>query len=76
MPSLKHCDLLRYVGVNNLPKVVTRQHHGRKLNSQPSKCESNTLTTRLLSHPIADMGWKLGPPSWGPSYRKSTDNSD
>jgi len=23
MPSLNHCDLLRHVGVNNLPKVVT-----------------------------------------------------
>ena len=24
MPSLNHCELLRHVGVNNLPKVVTR----------------------------------------------------
>jgi len=35
MPSLNHCDLLRHVGVNNLPKVVTRQRRGRELNSQP-----------------------------------------
>ena len=25
MPSLNRCDLLRHMGVNNLPKVVTRQ---------------------------------------------------
>jgi len=36
MPSLNHWDLLRHVGVNNLPKVVTRQHRGRELNSQPA----------------------------------------
>jgi len=24
MPLLNHCDLLRHVGVNNLPKVITR----------------------------------------------------
>jgi len=29
MPSLNHCDLQRHVGVNNLPKVVTRQRRGR-----------------------------------------------
>ena len=38
MPLLKHSDLLRHVGVglNNLPKVVTRQRRGRELNSQPA----------------------------------------
>jgi len=35
MPSLNHCDLLRHVGLNNLPKVVTWQHCGQELNSQP-----------------------------------------
>jgi len=50
MPSLNHCDLLRYVGVNNLPKVVTRQRRGRELNLQPSSCKSNALTTRLSNH--------------------------
>jgi len=30
MPLLNHCDLLRHVGVNNLPKVVTRQRRGRE----------------------------------------------
>ena len=29
IPSLNHCDLLRHVGVNNLPKVVTRQRRSR-----------------------------------------------
>jgi len=42
MPSLNHCDLLRHVGVNNLPKVVTRQRRGWELNSRPSICKSNT----------------------------------
>jgi len=36
MLSLNHCDLLRQLRVNNSPKVVTRQRHGRELNSQPS----------------------------------------
>jgi len=48
MPSLNHCDLLpQQVGVNNLPKVVTRQRHGWELNSQPASCKSNALATRL-----------------------------
>ena len=50
MPSLNHCNLLGHVGVNNLPKVVTRQHRGRELNSQPASCKSNALATRLPSH--------------------------
>ena len=49
MPSLNQCDLLRHVGVNNLPKVVTRQRRGRELNSQPASCKSNALATRLPS---------------------------
>ena len=51
MPSLNHCDLLRHVGVNNLPKVVTWQRQGWELNSQPASCKSNALATRLQSHP-------------------------
>ena len=51
MPSLNHCELLRHVGVNNLPKVVTLQSRGRELNSQPASCKSNALATRLPSHP-------------------------
>ena len=50
--SINHCDLQRHVGVNNLPKVATRQHRGWELNSQPSSCKSNTLITRLPSHPL------------------------
>jgi len=43
MPSLNHCDLPRHVGVNNLPKVVTRQRRGRELNSQPASFKPNAL---------------------------------
>ena len=52
MPSLNHCDLLRHMGVNNLPKVATRQRRGRELNSQPASCKSNALATRLPSHVV------------------------
>jgi len=51
MPLLNHCDLRRHVGLNNLPKVVTWLHCSPELNSQPSSCKSNALTTRLPSHP-------------------------
>ena len=53
MPSLKHCDLLRQVGVNNLPKVVTQQRRGREVNLQPASCKSNALATRLPRGNIA-----------------------
>ena len=65
MSSLNHCDLLRRVGVYNLPKVVTRQRCGRELNSQPSSCKSNAITTRLPSDPLLPLwlwplaSWKL-----------------
>jgi len=39
------------MGVNNLPKTVTRQRRGCDLNQGPSAPESSTLTTRLPSHP-------------------------
>jgi len=39
------------VGVNSLPKTVTRQRRGCDLNPGPSALESSTLTTRLPSHP-------------------------
>ena len=35
MLLLDYCNLQRHMGVNNLPKVVTRQRGGRELNSQP-----------------------------------------
>jgi len=38
------------VGVNSLPKTVTRQRRGCDLNPGPSAPESSTLTTRLPSH--------------------------
>jgi len=41
----------RHMGVNSLPKSVTRQHHDCDLNPGPSAPESSTLTTRLPSHP-------------------------
>jgi len=38
------------MGVNSLPKTVTRQRHGCDLNPGPFAPESSTLTTRLPSH--------------------------
>jgi len=40
------------MGVNSLPKTVTRQHRNCDLNPGPSAPESSTLTTRLPSHPM------------------------
>jgi len=40
------------MGVNSLPKTVTRQRRSCDLNPGPSAPESSTLTTRLPSHPI------------------------
>ena len=39
------------MGVNSLPKTVTRQRRGCDLNPGPTALESSTLTTRLPSHP-------------------------
>ena len=38
------------MGVNSLPKTVTRQRRGCDLNPGPTATESSTLTTRLPSH--------------------------
>ena len=38
------------MGVNSLPKTVTRQRRGCDLNPGPSASESSTRTTRLRSH--------------------------
>ena len=38
------------MGVNSLPKTVTRQRRGCDLNPGPSAPESSTLATRLLSY--------------------------
>ena len=43
------------MGVNSLPKTVTRQRRDCDLNPGPSASESSTLTTRLPSHPIIDI---------------------
>ena len=37
------------MGVNSLPKTVTRQRRGCDLNPDPSALEPSTLTTRLPS---------------------------
>jgi len=39
------------MGVNSLPKTVTRQRRGCDLNPRPSAPEFSTLTTLLPSHP-------------------------
>ena len=38
------------MGVNSLPKTVTRQRHGCDLNLGPPALESSMLTTRLQNH--------------------------
>ena len=38
------------MGVNSLPKTVTRQRRDCDLNPGPSAPESSTITTRLPSH--------------------------
>jgi len=43
------------MGVNSLPKTVTRQRRDCDLNPGPSAPESSMLTTRLLSHPLYCM---------------------
>jgi len=40
------------MGVNSLPKTVTRQRRDCDFNPGPSAPESSTLTTRLPSHPF------------------------
>ena len=40
------------MGVNSLPKTVTRQRRDCDLNPGPTAPESSTLTTRLPSHPL------------------------
>jgi len=49
------------MGVNNLPKVVTRQRDGRGPNSRPLSHQSDALDTRLSSHPLVEtQEWKQG----------------
>jgi len=44
------------MGVNSLPKTVTRQHRDCDLNPGLSTPESSTLTTRLPSHLMRGRG--------------------
>jgi len=43
------------MGVNSLPKTVSRQRRDCDLNPGSSAPESSTLTTRLPSHPTLDI---------------------
>ena len=71
------------MGVNSLPKTVTRQRRGCDLNPGPSAPESSTLTTPLPSHPksmkisnqnVVLVAWPLGeliaPPDPLAGFRK------
>ena len=44
------------MGVNSLPKTVTRQRRNCDSNPGPSVPEFSTLTTRLPSHPVLNAG--------------------
>ena len=59
MAATNFCCLVNRgtMGVNSLPKAVTRQRRGCDLNPGPSAPKSSTLTTRLPSHPIAGITW-------------------
>jgi len=48
------------MGVNSLPKTVTRQRRGCDLNPGPSVPESSTLTTRLPSYPTLLLTYNKG----------------
>jgi len=50
------------MGVNSLPKTVTRQRRGCDLNPSPTAPETSTLTTRLPSHPKFTLVY------WGGSW--------
>jgi len=56
------------MGVNSLPKTVTRQRRNCDLNAGPSAPESSTLTTWLPSHPsfvVIPLIWMCYFPSAG-----------
>jgi len=48
-----YCLVTVVHGCENLPKVVTRQHGGRGLNSRPLSHEPDVLATRQSSHPCS-----------------------
>jgi len=47
------------MGVNSLPKTVTRQRRGCDWNPGPTAPESTTLTTRLPSHHPINIYMKI-----------------
>jgi len=47
------------MGVNSLPKTVTRQRRDCDSNPGPSAPESSTLTTRLPSHPDSKIASRI-----------------
>ena len=79
--GLQFCCLVNRgtMGVNSLPKTVTRQRHDCDLIAGPSSPESSTLTTRLPRHPTClsmsrlmdpfplSNTWFLGPMSTHPN---------
>jgi len=71
---LDRCNLQRHVGVNNLPKVVTRQRGIWELNLWPLNHESNALTIRLPSQPSRAIKqlllWLLLKRHWSIDLRK------
>ena len=63
------------MGVNSLPKTVTRQRRGCDLNTGPTAPQSSTLTTRLPSHPkTATRQYKDYTRETACKYRRMTDH--
>jgi len=48
------------MGVNSLPKTVTRERRGCDLSPGSSARESSTLTTRLPSDPVEKASYRTG----------------
>ena len=55
------------MGVNSLPKTVTRQRRGCDMNQGPSAPESSALTTRLPSHHSNNLDYRF-PEIFSSSY--------
>ena len=60
------------MGVNSLPKTVTRQRRDCDLNPGPFAPESSTLTTRLPSHPPNPL--QVGKNGPNPTQPNTTSN--
>ena len=59
------------MGVNSLPKTVTRQRRDCDLNPDPSAPESSMLTTRLPSHPYFLQGSEISLTTQTAAYYRS-----